>query len=70
MINRTRGELLCHAGSSGWETIPGGQVEGLVGGERHGLSLGLVELLPAEAGAEDVPAFVELESGGPSPKAC
>src|ERR1700746_1961944 len=51
VINRTPSEPLCHAASSGGETIPGGQVEGLVGGERRGLGLGLSGLLPAEAGA-------------------
>jgi hypothetical protein len=67
VINRTHSELLCHAGSSGWETIPGGQVEGLVGAERHDLGLGLVELLPAAAGAQLVQAVLSrlwLRPGG------
>ena len=36
----------------------GGQVEGLVGAERHGLGLGLFELLLAEAGARLVQAVL------------
>ncbi len=58
VINRMPSEPLCHAGSSGRETIPGGQVEGLVGAERHGLGLGLFELLLAEAGAQLVQAVL------------
>jgi len=58
VINRTPSESLCHAGSSGRETIPGGQVEGLAEAERQGLGLGLFELLLAEAGAQLVHAVL------------
>ena len=43
-------------GELGRETIPGGQARGFVAAERHGLGLGLVELLLAEAGARLVQA--------------
>jgi hypothetical protein len=54
------GELCARPDADGQdrEAIPGGQVEGLAGAERHGLGLGLSGLLLAEAGVQLVQAVL------------
>jgi len=44
-------EHLCDSGGSAWVGLSGGQVEGLVEGERHALGVGPPEQFLAQVGA-------------------
>ena len=54
-------QALVPRGNSGRETISGGQVEGPGGAKRHGLGVGVFELLPTEAAAQLVQAVLRAD---------
>lgn len=53
-------EHSCRARKVSLEGFSGGQVEGLIGAERHALGVGLFELLSAEMGAHLVQAVASI----------